>query len=131
MAEEVFTNDAQTLVNSGGTSPTGWHLRDMACCQFRDVPTASSTAPRPTTFHVAAGDGVTVDSAAFNNAVTALNAADGERFWSRPLSTGQIVIAIRATDREGQQRPPVRGGSPGPSTTRHGFAGGLQFQYLG
>jgi len=144
MAEEVFTNDAQTVVNSGGTSaPPGGTSEMWTVASPGAFPTASSTAPRPTTFHVtdtafpaeviavtntsgaswtvtrgaegstpsahspgfvvkqaitagilanlrdaaavfnvkteflAAGDGVTVDSAAFNNAVTALNAAGG------------------------------------------------------
>lgn len=144
MAEEVFTNDAQTVVNSGGTSaPPGGTSEMWTVASPGVFPTASSAAPRPTTFHVAdtafpaeviavtntsggtwtvtrgaegstpiahspgfvvkqaitagilanlrdaaavfnvkteflaAGDGVTVDSAAFNNAVTALNAAGG------------------------------------------------------
>lgn len=144
MAEEVFTNDAQTVVNSGGTSaPPGGTSEMWTVASPGVFPTASSAAPRPTIFHVAdtafpteviavtntsggnwtvtrgaegstpiahspgfvvkqaitagilaslrdaaavfnvkteflaAGDGVTVDSAAFNNAVTALNAAGG------------------------------------------------------
>ena len=144
MAEEVFSNDAQTVVNSGGTSaPAGGTSETWTVASPGAFPTASSTASRPTTFHVAdtafpaeviavtdttgatwtvtrgaegstpvahppgfsvkqvvtagvlaslrdapavfnvkteflaAGDGVTVDSAPFNNAVTALNAAGG------------------------------------------------------
>ena len=144
MAEEVFSNDAQTVVNSGGTSaPAGGTSETWTVATPGAFPTASSTAPRPTTFHVAdtafpaeviavtntsgaswtvtrgaegstpvahspgfivkqvvtggvlanlrdapavfnvkteflaAGDGVAVDSAPFNNAVAALNAAGG------------------------------------------------------
>ena len=144
MAEEVFSNDAQTVVNSGGTSaPAGGTSETWAVASPGVFPAAASTASRPTTFHVAdtafpaeviavtdtsgaiwtvtrgaegstpvahspgfsvkqvvtagvlatlrdaaavfnvkteflaAGDGVTVDSAAFNTAVTALNAAGG------------------------------------------------------
>jgi len=144
MAEEVYSNDAQTVVSSGGTGAVaGGSSETWIVATPGAFPTASSTAPRPTTFHVAdpafpseviavtdtsgaswtvtrgaegstpvahspgfivkqvvtggvlgslrdapavfnvkteflaAGDGVTVDSAAFNNAVTALNAAGG------------------------------------------------------
>ena len=144
MAEEVFSNDAQTVVSSGGTSAAaGGSSETWIVATPGAFPGASSTSPRPTTFHVAdpafpaeviavtdtsgaswtvtrgaegstpvahlpgfivkqvvtggvlanlrdapavfnvkteflaAGDGVTVDSARFNNAVTALNAAGG------------------------------------------------------
>jgi hypothetical protein len=144
MAEEVFSNDAQTVVSSGGTSaPAGGTPETWTVASPGAFPVVASAAARPTTFHVAdtalpaeiiavtdtsgvtwtvtrgaegstpiahspgfivkqaitagvlanlpdaaavfnvkteflaAGDGVTVDSAAFNNAVTALNAAGG------------------------------------------------------
>jgi parallel beta-helix repeat protein len=144
MAEEVFTNDAQTVITSGGTSaPPGGTSETWTVASPGAFPTASSAAARPTTFHVvdtafpteiiavtntsggswtvirgaegstpiahspgfavkqaitagvlanlrdaaavfnvrteflAAGDGVTIDSAAFSHAVTALNAAGG------------------------------------------------------
>jgi parallel beta-helix repeat protein len=144
MAEEVYSNGAQTVVSSGGISAVGGGSSETWIVASPGAfPTASSTAPRPTTFHVAdpafptevivvtntsgsswtvtrgaegstpvahspgfivrpvvtagvlaslrdapavlnvkteflaAGDGLTVDSAPFNNAVTALNAAGG------------------------------------------------------
>jgi hypothetical protein len=144
MAEEAFSNDAQTVVSSGGTSAAaGGSSETWIVAIPARFPTASFTALRPTTFRVAdpafpievitvintsgaswtlirgaggsipvahspgfivkqvvtaevlaslrdapavfnvkteflaAGDGVTVDSAPFNNAVTALNAAGG------------------------------------------------------
>jgi parallel beta-helix repeat protein len=144
MAEEVYANDAQTVVSFGGTSAVaGGSAETWTVASPEAFPAASSTAPRPTAFHVAdpafpseviavtdtsgaswtvtrgaegstpvahspgfivkqvlsagvlanlrdapavfnvkteflaAGDGVTVDSAPFNNAVTALNAAGG------------------------------------------------------
>ena len=144
MAEEVYSNDAQTVVSSGGTSAAAGGSSETWIVATPGVfPVSSSTAPRPTAFHVAdpafpaeviavtdtsgaswtvtrgaegstpvahspgfivkqvvtggvlatlrdapavfnvkteflaAGDGVTVDSAPFNNAVTALNAAGG------------------------------------------------------
>ena len=144
MAEEVYSNDAQTVVISGGASAAaGGSSETWIVATPRAFPISSSTAPRPTTFHVAdpafpteviavtdtsgaswtvtrgaegstpvahspgfivkqvvtggvlanlrdapavfnvkteflaAGDGVAVDSAAFNNAVTALNATGG------------------------------------------------------
>jgi parallel beta-helix repeat protein len=144
MAEEVYANDAQTVVSVGGASAAaGGSSEAWTVATPEGFPVASSTAPRPTAFHVAdpefpaeviavtdtsgaswtvtrgaegstpvahspgftvrqtitggtlsnlrdapavfnvkteflaAGDGVTVDSAPFNNAVTALNAAGG------------------------------------------------------
>jgi len=144
MAEEVFTNDAQTVVSSGGTgAAAGGSSETWIVATPGAFPIVSSTAARPMAFHVAdpafpteviavtntsgatwtvtrgadgstpvahspgfivrptvtagaladlrdapaafnvkteflaAGDGLTVDSAAFNNAVTALNAAGG------------------------------------------------------
>ena len=144
MAEEVYANDAQTVVGVGGTgAAAGGSSETWIVATPEAFPTASSTAPRPTTFHVAdpafpaeviavtdtsgaswtvirgaegstpvahspgfivkqvvtggvlanlrdapaafnvkteflaAGDGATVDSAPFNNAVTALGAAGG------------------------------------------------------
>jgi parallel beta-helix repeat protein len=144
MAEEVYANDARTVVSFGGTSAVaGGSSETWTVASPEAFPAASSTAPRPTTFHVAdpalpgeviavtdtsgaswtvtrgaegstpvahspgfivkqvvtggvlanlrdapavfnvkteflaAGDGVTIDSAPFNNAVTALNAAGG------------------------------------------------------
>src|SRR5690348_1349461 len=54
MAEEVFTNDAQTVVNSGGTSaPPAGTSETWSVAHPGAFPTASSAAPRPTTFHVA------------------------------------------------------------------------------
>jgi parallel beta-helix repeat protein len=144
MAEEVYANDAQTVVSVGGASAAaGGSSETWTVATPEAFPVASSTAPRPTAFHVAdpalpaeviavtdtsgvswmvtrgaegstpvahspgfivkqvltggvlanlrdapavfnvkteflaAGDGVTVDSASFNNAVTALSAAGG------------------------------------------------------
>ena len=144
MAEEVYANDAETVVSVGGTSAAaGGSAETWIVATPGAFPAASSTAPRPTTFHVAdpafpaevvavtdtsgpswtvirgaegstpvahspgftvkqvvtaevlaslrdapaafnvkteflaAGDGVTVDSAPFNNAIAALGAAGG------------------------------------------------------
>src|SRR5690242_9731615 len=144
MAEEIYSNGAQTVVSSGGTgAAVGGSAEAWIVVTPGAFPIASSTAARPTTFHVvdpafpaeviavtdtsgaawtvirgaegsapvahspgfivkqvltggvlaslrdapavlnvkteflAAGDGVTVDSAPFSNAVTALTAAGG------------------------------------------------------
>jgi parallel beta-helix repeat protein len=144
MAEEVYSNDAQTVVSSGGTgAAVGGSSETWIVVTPGAFPIASSAVARPTIFHVvdptfpaeviavtntsgatwtvirgaegstpvahppgfivkqvltggvlaslrdapavfnvkteflAVGDGVTVDSTPFNNAVTALNAAGG------------------------------------------------------
>ena len=54
MAEEVFSNDAQTVVSSGGMSaPAAGTSETWTVASPGVFPTAASTASRPTTFHVA------------------------------------------------------------------------------